>query len=128
MRNCHTNLGRVVAVIAAIGLLGACGSSTSSSSGAPSTGNAKTKTTGFKDATLKISAIPDQDPATLTRLYGQVATSLAQKLDGSVWCWGSNFSEQAGQPMGGTVLKPKQVEGIGEVVQLAVFLIFLFHR
>lgn len=80
MRKWRTNLGRVVAVVAAVGVLGACGSSTSSSSGPPSTGKAKTKTTGFKDATLKISAIPDQDPATLTRLYGQVATSLAQKL------------------------------------------------
>ncbi len=32
-------------------------------------------------ATLRIGAIPDQDPARLTRLYSQVATYLSKKLD-----------------------------------------------
>lgn len=59
----------------------ACGSASGSSASnptpkpKPAAGPVK-----FKDATLRISAIPDQDPAKLTRLYGEVATFLVAKL------------------------------------------------
>jgi phosphonate transport system substrate-binding protein len=47
---------------------------------APATAAATTNPPRPK-ATLRIGAIPDQDPAKLTRLYSQVATYLSKKLD-----------------------------------------------
>lgn len=70
---------RVGAVLVVLGLVAAaCGSSTGSAKSEPS--SPKKSAAGYKQATLRISAIPDQDPAKLTRLYGLMATYLGDQL------------------------------------------------
>ena len=61
----------------------ACGSDSDGATGtdAGSTGTTSKTAASFKtDRALKISAIPDQDPEKLNRLYGDVATYLADSL------------------------------------------------
>ena len=72
---------RVIAGLAGAMLLAtACGSSSTAAKPAakPKPGVATVKS--FKQETLHISAIPDQDPAKLTALYGAMATYLQTKL------------------------------------------------
>ena len=72
---------RVIAGVAGAMLLAtACGSSSTAAKPAakPKPGVATVKS--FKQETLHISAIPDQDPAKLTALYGAMATYLQTKL------------------------------------------------
>ena len=72
---------RVIAGLAGAMLLAtACGSSSTTAKpvAKPKSGPAAVKS--FKQETLHISAIPDQDPAKLTALYGAMATYLHTKL------------------------------------------------
>lgn len=67
-------LAAALAMVAA-----ACGSSSASTT-PKSTPTKPAAVEGFKQETLRISAIPDQDPAKLTRLYGLMATYLGDQL------------------------------------------------
>ena len=75
-------LALLLAIAAVVALvLGACSSddgedtATSAPPGTDGAGEA-----AFADETLRISAIPDQDPEVLNRLYGDVATYLSDEL------------------------------------------------
>ena len=73
-------LNRVCLALLVIGALvvAGCGSSDSKTAG-PGV-SSSTPTGKFKGATLRISAIPDQDPEKLNRLYGTLSTYLTTTL------------------------------------------------
>lgn len=59
------------------GALAACSSGGGSTTGAAATGGASASTSAGTSGTLSISAIPDQDPELLNRLYPMVADALS---------------------------------------------------
>ena len=76
----RTGLLLALALLGAL-LLGACSSdSGSTADGGASGSDGTTADGGFADEVLRISAIPDQDPEKLNRLYGDLATYLADEL------------------------------------------------
>lgn len=78
MTSAFRRSSRVIAGVAGALLLAtACGSS--SGAAKPKSGTAAV--TSFKQETLHISAIPDQDPAKLTALYGAMAAYLHTTLN-----------------------------------------------
>ncbi len=70
----------VLAIALALVVISACGSGSSESSSATTAGSEGSPATFSSDRPLRISAIPDQDPELLGRLYGDVATYLGDTL------------------------------------------------
>ena len=79
-RGSKLGLGGLTLIILGTLVAAGCGSSGDKSAGPPATTSSGPTRGTFKAETLRISAIPDQDPEKLNRLYGALSTYLTTTL------------------------------------------------